>query len=103
MDLRDVVIRTADERDVGAITTLRSLWSSGADELDFEQRMTVWLAAEGERRAVWLAALPDLPIGMTSVFECRRMPRPDRTDSRWGYVSSMFVREDSATAASARC
>ncbi len=94
MDLRDLVIRTADDRDVEALTTLRSLWSPGADELDFEQRMAAWLAAEGERRTIWLAALPDLPIGMASVFEYRRMPRPDRTDSRWGYVSNMFVREE---------
>jgi GNAT superfamily N-acetyltransferase len=31
---------------------------------------------------------------MASLFEYRRMPRPGRPDSRWGYVSNMFVRED---------
>ena len=30
---------------------------------------------------------------MASMLEYRRMPRPDRPDSRWGYVSNMFVRE----------
>ncbi len=94
MDLHDVVIWTADDCDVSAITTLRSLWSSGVDEPDFEHRMALWLSAEGERRTVWLAALPNLAIGMASVFEYRRMPRPGRPDSRWGYVSNMFVLEE---------
>jgi GNAT superfamily N-acetyltransferase len=31
---------------------------------------------------------------MASVWEYRRMPRPGRADSRWGYVSNMFVREE---------
>ena len=94
MDPGDVVIRTADDGDVGAIATLRSLWSSGHDEPDFEHRMAAWLAAEGARRTVWLATLRDLPIGMASVFEYRRMPRPGRPDSPWGYVSNMFVRKE---------
>jgi GNAT superfamily N-acetyltransferase len=39
-------------------------------------------------RALWE------PVGMASMFEYRRMPRPRRPDSRTGYVSNMFVRED---------
>lgn len=31
---------------------------------------------------------------MASLFEYRRMPRPRRPESRWGYLSSMFVREE---------
>jgi GNAT superfamily N-acetyltransferase len=74
---------------------LRSLWSAGAGEdPDFEGRMAAWLAVEGERRTTWLATLDDLPVGMASVFEYRRMPRPGHPNSRWGYVSNMFVRED---------
>lgn len=94
MDLRDVVLRIADDADVGVVATLRSVWSSGPDEPDFEDRMAEWLAAEGARRTVWLATLPELAIGMASVFEYRRMPRPGAPDSRWGYVSNMFVREE---------
>lgn len=30
---------------------------------------------------------------MASMLEYRRMPRPGRPDSRWGYVGNMFVRE----------
>jgi hypothetical protein len=32
---------------------------------------------------------------MVSLFEYRRVPEPGRKDTRWGYVSNMFVREDS--------
>jgi GNAT superfamily N-acetyltransferase len=32
---------------------------------------------------------------MASLFEYRRMPKPGREDSRWGYVGNLFVREDS--------
>jgi GNAT superfamily N-acetyltransferase len=63
-------------------------------EAGFDRRMAAWLAAEGERRTTWLASADDVPIGMGSLFEYRRMPRPGRPDSRWGYVSNMFVREE---------
>jgi GNAT superfamily N-acetyltransferase len=93
--LPDLVVRVADAGDVGAIASLRSLWSAGAGEdPEFARRMAAWLAAEGDRRTTWLATLGDSPVGMASVFEYRRMPRPARPDSRWGYVSNMFVRED---------
>ena len=90
-----MVVRVAGAGDVGAIASLRSLWSAGGGEdPDFERRMAAWLGAEGDRRTTWLATLGDSPVGMASVFEYRRMPRPGRPDSRWGYVSNMFVRED---------
>jgi GNAT superfamily N-acetyltransferase len=94
-ELRDVVVRVADAGDVGAIASLRSLWSAGPEEdPDFERRLAAWLAAEGDRRTTWLATLGESPVGMASVFEYRRMPRPGHPDSRWGYVGNMFVRED---------
>jgi GNAT superfamily N-acetyltransferase len=94
-ELPGVVVRVAGAGDVGAIASLRSSWSVDAGEdPDFERRMGAWLAVEGERRTTWLATLGDSPVGMASVFEYRRMPRPGRPDSRWGYVSNMFVRED---------
>lgn len=91
----DVVVRVAGADDVGAIAGLRAMWSAGAgSDADFEQRMDDWLALEGARRTVWLATLAGTPVGMASMFEYRRMPRPGRPDSRWGYVSNMFVREE---------
>ena len=87
-------MRVAGDSDVSAITSLRSLWTAGAsDDPEFERRMAIWLAGEGERRITWLAALGDLPVGMASLFEYRRMPRPSQPDSRWGYVSNVFVRD----------
>jgi GNAT superfamily N-acetyltransferase len=60
----------------------------------FEERLSEWLAAEGDRRTTWLAWAGSDAIGMASLFEYRRMPLPGRADSRWGYLSSMFVRDD---------
>jgi GNAT superfamily N-acetyltransferase len=92
----DLVIRVAGEADVAALSELRAVWSGDTDpDRGFLDRMAAWIAAEGERRTTWLAAVVDRPVGMVSLFEYRRMPKPGREDTRWGYVSSMFVREDS--------
>ena len=92
--MSDAIIRVARGADAGALATLRSTWTAGLPEdPDFETRMAAWLASEGERRTTWLAILDDRPVGMASLFEYRRMPRPGRLDSRWGYVSNMFVLE----------
>ena len=88
----DVVVRIAEADDVRALAALRARWSEG-EEPGFAQRMADWLEAEGERRTTWLALLDGEPVGMTSVFEYRRMPRPGRRPSRWGYLSNMFVLE----------
>jgi GNAT superfamily N-acetyltransferase len=94
-ELPDVVVRAADAGDIGAIAALRSLWhGGGAEDPDLETRMGAWLTVEGDRRTTWLATLGGSPVGMASVFEYRRMPRPGHPDARWGYVGNMFVRED---------
>ena len=86
-------IRTATETDVVAIARLRRLWEGG-DEAGFEDRVAGWLAAEGDRRTTWLALAGGEPAGMVSLFEYRRMPKPGRPDSAWGYVGNLFVREE---------
>ena len=88
-----VVIALAGLGDAPALAELRSQWSAGvgADAV-FEQRMRDWLAAEGDRRSAWLAKVGETPVGMASIFEYRRMPHPGRAESRWGYISNMFVR-----------
>jgi GNAT superfamily N-acetyltransferase len=94
-ELPGVVLRTAGARDGAAIASLRALWSAGTGaDRAFAERLAAWMAAEGDRRTTWLATLGEAPVGMASMFEYRRMPRPGRPDSRWGYVSNMFVRED---------
>jgi GNAT superfamily N-acetyltransferase len=86
-------VRVAEARDVGALARLRALWSE-AEEPGSERRMADWLESEGDRRTTWLATTDGEPVGMASLFEYRRMPRPGRPDSRWGYVSNMFVRAE---------
>ena len=86
-------IRVAAGVDAAAIARLRALWLGG-QEPGFAARMADWLAAEGERRTTWLAILEGEPVGMASLLEYRRMPRPGRPDSRWGYVGNMFVERD---------
>jgi GNAT superfamily N-acetyltransferase len=92
---RAVVVRVAGAADSDTLASLRSLWFGG-DGQDHElgEQMARWLAAEGDRRTTFLATVGDAPAGMASLFEYRRMPRPGRPDSRWGYVSNMFVREE---------
>jgi GNAT superfamily N-acetyltransferase len=91
----ELVVRVGTVADAAAFAALRRRWggTSEADD-DLEQRIAAFLAAEGERRTTWLAELDDQAVGMVSLFEYRRMPWPGRSDSRWGYVGNMFVRED---------
>ena len=90
----DVVVRVAGDADLVALASLRATWSR-VDQVDpaFVEQMAAWLAAEGDHRTTWLATAREEPVGMASVFEYRRMPRPARPYSRWGYVSNMFVLE----------
>jgi GNAT superfamily N-acetyltransferase len=91
-----LVIRVAGEADTRALAQLRALWAADTEpDQEFTTRMATWIAAEGERRTTWLAVVVDRPVGMASLFEYRRMPKPGRDGSRWGYVSNVFVREDS--------
>jgi GNAT superfamily N-acetyltransferase len=90
----EVVVREAGAADAGAIAHLRAAWT--ADDVEdptFPARMADWLAAEGERRTTWLAWLHGAPVGLASLFEYRRMPKPGLPPSAWGYVGNMFVRE----------
>ena len=88
-------VREAGPADVAALATLRALWIAGTEsDPDFERRMADWLADEGDRRTTWLAEHESRPVGMASMAEYRRMPKPGEPDSRWGYVSNVFVREE---------
>ncbi len=89
----DVTVGVAGDGDVGAIASLRTLWAAAGEDPDLVRRMGAWLDEDGDRRTTWLAWLGEEPVGMVSLFEYRRMPRPGRPDSRWGYVGNMFVRE----------
>lgn len=90
----EVVVRVAGAGDVEMIAMLRALWTGRGHDLEFADRLSEWLRREGARRTTWLAMLDDMPAGMSSMFEYWRMPRPGTPDSRWGYLSNMFVREE---------
>jgi GNAT superfamily N-acetyltransferase len=92
--MTEIRVRLTGPADIATIASLRAQWTGATSDEDFERHMRAWLAAEGERRLVWLAMLGSEPAGLASMLEYRRMPRPDRLDSRWGYVGNMFVRED---------
>lgn len=94
-NLSGIVIRVVGPAESEDLAMLWSRWRAGRDaDSDFEKRMAVWLAGEGERRTTWLASIEQAPVGVASLFEYRRMPHPDRRDSCWGYVGNMFVRDD---------
>ena len=89
------LVRVATARDVAAIAELRALWSTGtAPAPRFARDVAEWLEEEGDRRTTWLADRGGAAVGLASLFEYRRMPKPGRPASRWGYVSNMFVREE---------
>ncbi len=91
--MESVTVRLAAGGDVAALAALRAAWAE-ADEPGFGARMAEWLESEGPRRTTWLAERDGEAIGLASMLEYRRMPKPGRGESRWGYVSNMFVRED---------
>lgn len=90
-----VVVREIEPSDGAAIAALRRAgFHPVMDDPGFEARLVAWLSDEADRRTTWLALWNGGPAGMASLFEYRRMPRPGRPDSRWGYVGNMFVREE---------
>jgi GNAT superfamily N-acetyltransferase len=92
--MAEIRIRLTGPADIPAIAALRAQWTGAVADREFEQHVAAWIAAEGDRRLIWIAALDGEPAGLASLLEYHRMPRPDRLDSRWGYVGNMFVRED---------
>jgi GNAT superfamily N-acetyltransferase len=92
----DLVVRVAGADDVAAIASLRLAWGDKPrdEPADFAGALAEWIEQEGDRRTIWLAELDDEPAGMATLYEFRRMPRPGRMDSRWGYLGNMFVRKD---------
>jgi GNAT superfamily N-acetyltransferase len=92
--MAEIRVRLTGPADVRAIAALRAKWTGADSDREFEQHVAAWIAAEGDRRLIWIASLDGEPAGLASLLEYHRMPRPDRLDSRWGYVGNMFVRED---------
>jgi GNAT superfamily N-acetyltransferase len=89
-----IEVRVAGAEDLPAVAALRAHDSGTTSDPAFERRLGDWLAGEGDRRTTFLATSSGTPAGIGSLFEYRRMPRPDRPAAAWGYVGNMVVRED---------
>jgi GNAT superfamily N-acetyltransferase len=92
--MAEIRVRLTGPADVSAIASLRAQWTGAVADREFERHVAAWIVAEGDRRLIWIASLDGEPAGLASLLEYHRMPRPDRLDSRWGYVGNMFVREE---------
>jgi GNAT superfamily N-acetyltransferase len=92
--MAELRVRLTGPADIPTIAALRAQWTGAVSDAAFEDHVSAWIAAEGDRRLIWLAWLGAEPAGLASLLEYHRMPRPDRLSSRWGYVGNMFVRED---------
>ena len=90
-DLRTRVATGA--RDAQTLAVLRREWNGAVGDPGFEKRLADWLREEGDRRTVWLLERAGEAIGMGTMLEYRRMPLPGEADGAWGYIGSMFVRE----------
>lgn len=90
----EALVRVATPADVAAVAELRALWTGATATPRFARDVAEWLEEEGDRRTTWLAERDGAAVGLVSLFEYRRMPKPGRPASRWGYVSNMFVREE---------
>lgn len=88
-------VRLATADDVNTLAALRRAWieedTGPVDDPAFEPAFGDWYAAEDDHRVAWIAFVDGAPAGMLNLLEYRRMPRPGRLDSRWGYVSNVFV------------
>lgn len=90
-----MTVRPATDDDVETLAALRRAWveedSGPIGDPAYEQAFADWYDREGDRRLAWIGSVAGAPVGMLSMLEYRRMPRPGRLDSRWGYISNVFV------------
>jgi GNAT superfamily N-acetyltransferase len=91
-----LVVRRAGDADVPALARLRETWTEEddggpVDDDGFGAAFLEWWELEGSRRRHWLAEVDGAVIGMVSVVDMRRMPRPGRSVRPWGYVHHVFV------------
>jgi len=87
-----VHVRVAAIADADAVAHLRAEWSADRTDPSFAARIADWMRSEGDRRTTWLACVGDIAVGLGSLFEYRRMPKPREPDVCWGYIGNMFVR-----------
>jgi GNAT superfamily N-acetyltransferase len=90
--VRQVAIRRAGPQDALALMTLRAAWRGTAVSEDFASQFVPWFEREGSQRWWWLAEDPTgTGVGMVNLKLFERMPIPDRSAGRWGYLANLFV------------
>ncbi|HEY7048023.1 MAG TPA: GNAT family N-acetyltransferase [Jatrophihabitantaceae bacterium] len=90
-----MTVRPATDDDADMLAALRRAWveedAGPVDDPGYAQAFVDWYDREGDRRLAWIGFVDGAPVGMLSMLEYRRMPLPGRLDSRWGYISNVFV------------
>jgi len=90
-----VHVRLATEVDAASLAALRRAWTEENDgpvvDDAFDREFADWYRAEADRRTTWLGTVDGRAVGMLNLAEFRRMPRPGRPPSAWGYLGNVFV------------
>ncbi len=91
-----VRIRQVSARDGTGVAALRRAWAEEAagaslDDDGFEERFSLWWAAEEAHRAMFVAVVGGREVGMVNLAFFERMPRPGQAASRWCYRGNAFV------------
>ncbi|MFC0681480.1 GNAT family N-acetyltransferase [Lysobacter korlensis] len=92
-----VVVRTAEERDIGELAALRWVWSPPAQPddrealRDFTEWLADWMTAHRDDVLCKIAVADGRLIGMAWLAIYERVPNPDDRRRRTGDVQSVFV------------
>jgi GNAT superfamily N-acetyltransferase len=90
----NVRIRLATEGDLPELVGLRREWTAELDghvsDPEFADAFADWWVDERRRRTIWVAEGHAI-VGMINLVEFRRMPRPGRPPSAWGYLGNVYV------------
>lgn len=89
---QEVQVRRASRGDAVALTTLRALWRGTTVTETFAAQFLAWFEREGGHRWWWVAGDPSGDaVGMVNLAVFDRMPTPDASSGRWGYLANLFV------------
>jgi GNAT superfamily N-acetyltransferase len=88
----DTIVRGAAHRDMPSLMALRAAWRDAAITDAFAAEFADWFKREGSQRWWWIAEdSAGRARGMVNLKVFERMPSPDRSPSRWGYLANLFV------------
>ena len=96
----NVVVRMAEERDVGALAGLRWVWSPPAEpdtpgsRRDYAEWLGNWMTAHRDDVLCAVAVLDGRLVGMAWLAIYERVPNPGARRRRTGDVQSVFVLEE---------